>query len=172
MLRAVPEADAVEGRVVTAARTHGLAVEVLPCAADLADTAAFCAHYGVAPEDAANAILVAGKGEPRRHAVCLLLATHRLDVNRTVCALLGARKASFADADETVAKTGMMIGGVTVLGLPRELPIWVDAAVLERERIVIGGGSRTMKLRLCPRELEKIPGLRVVPGLAQPRAPG
>ena len=43
----------------------GVAHEVMPCDPALADTAAFCAAYGVAPEDSANAILVAGKAEPR-----------------------------------------------------------------------------------------------------------
>ena len=32
----------------------------------------------------------------------------------------------------------MQIGGVTVFGLPADLPIWVDARVMTRERIVLG----------------------------------
>ncbi|SVA59994.1 uncharacterized protein METZ01_LOCUS112848, partial [marine metagenome] len=95
--------------------------EVMPCDPALADTAAFCAAYGVAPEDSANAILVAGKAEPRSYAVCLLLATCRLDVNGTVRRRLGARKASFAGFDETEEVTGMTVGGVTPFGLPRAL---------------------------------------------------
>ena len=42
------------------------------------------------------------------------------------------KKASFADAQQTTALTGMAIGGVTVFGLPNEMPIWVDARVMER----------------------------------------
>ena len=36
----------------------GLAFEVWPCDDKLADTAAFCAHYGVPSEHSVNAILV------------------------------------------------------------------------------------------------------------------
>ncbi|MEE2768694.1 MAG: YbaK/EbsC family protein [Actinomycetota bacterium] len=142
--------------------------EVMPCDPALAETAAFCAAYGVAPEDSANAILVAGKAEPRSYAVCLLLATCRLDVNGTVRKRLGARKASFAGFDETEEITGMTVGGVTPFGLPGVLPVWIDAAVMERQTVVVGGGSRDRKLRLAPGGLLAIPGAEVVNGLARP----
>ena len=58
--------------------------ELFPCDPALADTAAFCAAYGFAPEDSANTIVVVGKGDPPVYAACVVLATHRLDVNRAV----------------------------------------------------------------------------------------
>jgi prolyl-tRNA editing enzyme YbaK/EbsC (Cys-tRNA(Pro) deacylase) len=45
----------------------------------------------------------------------------------------------------------------------------VDAAVMERPEIVLGGGGRDGKLRLAPRGLARLPGLQVVPGLARRR---
>ncbi len=60
----------------------------------------------------------------------------------------------------------MEIGGVTVFGLPRDLPIWVDARVMARRRIVVGGGSRSWKVLLDPAVLAAIPGVEVVEGLA------
>ncbi|HML00625.1 MAG TPA: YbaK/EbsC family protein, partial [Acidimicrobiales bacterium] len=85
-------------------------------------TPPFCRRYGVAPEDSANTIVVVGKGGERTYAACVVLAITRLDVNGTVRQRLGVRKASFASAEETMQRTGMMIGGVTVLALPDELP--------------------------------------------------
>ena len=105
-------------------------VEIVDCDPTLADTAAFCAAYGYAMEDSANAIVVIGKSEPPRFALCLVLATTRLDVNKAVRARLGTRKASFAPAETTTALTGMTIGGVTPFAVPDGLPIWVDAAVM------------------------------------------
>ena len=35
----------------------------------------------------------------------------------------------------------MAIGGVTPFALPAGLPLWIDAAVMERDRIVVGGGQ-------------------------------
>ncbi len=106
--------------------------ELFACDPALADTAAFCAAYGFAMENSANTIVVVGKSDPPVYAACVVLATHRLNVNRAVRNRLGTRKASFASPDETRAMTGHEIGGVTVFGLPDGLPILVDAAVMER----------------------------------------
>ncbi len=155
--------------VASALARLGVAHEVLPCDPAAADTAVFCERYGVAPEDAANTILVAIKREPRRYVACVVLATTRLDVNHRLREVLGEKRLSFADAQETVAVTGMLVGGVAPFGLPDAVPVLVDAGVMGRPEIVLGGGGRDRKLRLAPGELAKLPGLKVVPGLAPPR---
>lgn len=148
----------------------GVDYELFACDPGLADTAAFCEAYGFDPEDSANTIVVIGKTDPPRFAACVTLAPYRLDVNRTVRDRLGTRKASFAPAEETAALTGMEMGGVTVFGLPPELPIWVDGRVMARERIVLGGGSRSWKVVATPAILRSLPNLDVVDGLAnEPR---
>src|SRR5439155_14020663 len=131
----------------------GVPHEVIPCDPELADTAAFCAAYGYSLEDSANTILVVGKADPPRYAACVLLATTRLDVNRTVRRRLGTAKASFASPEDTRAVTGMALGGVTVFGLPPDLPIWVDSRVMGRERVILGGGSRSFKILAPPEAL-------------------
>jgi prolyl-tRNA editing enzyme YbaK/EbsC (Cys-tRNA(Pro) deacylase) len=144
----------------------GVAYELFPCDPALADTAAFCAAYGFDPAESANTIVVAGKSELPRYAACVVLAPHRLDVNRAVRARLGTRKASFAGAEETRALTGMEIGGVTPFGLPPDLPVWVDSAVMSRDRVVLGGGSRRWKVIAPPSILLTLPRVEVVDGLA------
>src|SRR3954470_20757190 len=146
--------------------------EVFACDPALADTAAFCAAYGFAPEDSANTIVVVGKSNPPVYAACVVLATHRLDVNRTVRERLGTRKASFASADETRELTGMEIGGATAFGLPADMPIWDHAAVMDRTRVVLGGGSRSWKVIPPPAILESIPNVEILAGLAAPRPSG
>jgi prolyl-tRNA editing enzyme YbaK/EbsC (Cys-tRNA(Pro) deacylase) len=153
----------------------GVPHEIVPCDPALADTAAFCAAYGYALEDSANTIVVVGKpsgGRPAVYVACVVLATTRLDVNGAVRRRLGVKKASFASADETRALTGMSIGGVTVFGLPAGVPIWVDAAVMDRPRIVLGGGSRRCKVITPPASLHKIDGVEVVVGMSTPVSGG
>ena len=142
--------------------------ELFPCDPALADTAAFCAAYGFALADSANTIVVVGKGSPPVYAACVVLATHRLDVNHAVRDRLGVRKASFAAPAETRALTGHEIGGVTAFGLPAGLPLLVDAAVMARDRIVLGGGSRSWKVLAPPSILLTLPGVEVIDGLANP----
>jgi prolyl-tRNA editing enzyme YbaK/EbsC (Cys-tRNA(Pro) deacylase) len=156
----------VEEAVLAALDGAGVAYDVVPCDPALADTAAFCEHYGYAPEDSANTIVVASKREPKRYVACVVLATTRLDVNGTVKRRLDAGKVSFASAEETAALTGMELGGVTALALPAELPLWVDAAVMARPRIILGGGSRSMKIHVAPEVFSTLPSVEVVEGLA------
>jgi prolyl-tRNA editing enzyme YbaK/EbsC (Cys-tRNA(Pro) deacylase) len=144
-----------------------VAYEVLSCDPEMADTAAFCAYYGFAIEQAANTILIASKKVvPPKYAACVVLGTTRLDVNKKVSELLDVKRLSFADEQTTVELTGMMIGGVTAFGLG-DLPIYVDSAVMKQPQVVMGGGNRSSKLLLNPNELTKLPN--VVEGLARPK---
>ena len=144
----------------------GLIYEVMDCDPDLADTAQFCAAYGVAMEESANAILVASKKPEGHHAVCVALAHTRLDVNGAVRRKLGVRKLSFAPAEVTRELTGQEIGGVTIFGLPEGLEVWLDSRVLHCERIIVGAGSRTAKIRLDPTQLVGLDGYEFVDDLA------
>ena len=157
--------------VADALELHGVRHDVLECSPEFADTAAFCEHYGFTLEEAANTIVVTSKKvDPPRYAVCVVLGTTRLDVNRAVRGLLGVKRASFADADTTTGLTGMLVGGVTAPGI-QGLPIYVDRAVMDADRVVMGGGNRSSKIVLAPAELRKLPGIEVVDGLATPREP-
>lgn len=120
--------------VLAALDAAGVAYEIMECDPELADTAEFCRAYGVDPAHSANAILVASRHPVGHNAVCVVLATTRLDVNGVVRRRLGVRRPSFAPTEATRALTGMEIGGVTPLGLPAGVPVWVDAAVMDRQR--------------------------------------
>jgi prolyl-tRNA editing enzyme YbaK/EbsC (Cys-tRNA(Pro) deacylase) len=115
----------------------------------------------------ANTILVASRRPVGHVTACLVLATTRLDVNGVVRRRMGVKKASFADADQTMEMTGMEIGGVTIFGLPEGIPVWIDPRVMENDWIIIGAGSRTAKIRLDPGQLAGLDGFEVVPDLAQ-----
>ena len=162
------EKNILDPRVRQALDDSGIEYEVLACAPELADTAEFCAHYGIPATEACNAIIVVVKTEPRRFLACLVRADTRLDVNRKVRDLVGTKKLSFASADETRELTGQLIGGVSIAGLPSELPLYIDERVMEQPRIIIGGGNRTSKARLAPGELLKLPNAQVA-DIAIPR---
>ena len=147
---------------------RGIAYEEMECDPDLADTAAFCEAYDVPLEQSANAILVASRKPEGHQAICLVLADSRLDVNGAVRRRLGVRKVSFAPAELTKDVTGQEIGGVTVFGVPDEIPIWVDSRVLEHDWVIVGAGSRSAKIRLDPAVFDQDDRFDVIEGLAQP----
>jgi prolyl-tRNA editing enzyme YbaK/EbsC (Cys-tRNA(Pro) deacylase) len=141
-------------------------IEVGAIDPDLADTAAFCERYGVAPAESANCVIVTGRrGETTRMAACVVLATTRADVNGLVRRRLDARKVSFAPRGEAVAETGMEFGGITPLGLPAGWPVLIDAAVAAAPVVVVGSGLRASKLWLPGAALAALPGAEVIDGL-------
>lgn len=154
--------------ILDAAAATDVPFEVVPCDPELADTVAFCERYGYGLDQSANAIVVVGKSDPRVYVACLVLATTRLDVNGAVRKRLGVKKASFASADETIEITGMQIGGVTPYGLPADLPLWIDARVMDVADVIVGGGSRDRKLLVPPASLAALPNAEVVEALAKP----
>jgi prolyl-tRNA editing enzyme YbaK/EbsC (Cys-tRNA(Pro) deacylase) len=164
--------EAPDPEAVTRAALDRLGVpyEIVPCDPDYADTAAFCERYGYAPETAGNTIIVASRKEPRQYAACVVTAPTRLDVNHAVRDLMGVTKVSFATAEEMARLTGMKVGGVTVFGLPRTMPLYVDERVMALEWVILGTGGRNGKVKVSPEVLRRLPGMRVVKDLAVERA--
>jgi len=156
----------IEQRILRRLDEAGVVYDVIECDPALADTADFCAHYGYPLDRSANTIVVAARRPPGAACACVVLADTRLDVNHRVCELMGVRKASFASAGQTEELTGMMIGGVTPFALPDGLPVYVDGGVLEKPWVIVGGGSRSMKLKMNPQSLVDVAGARVIEGLA------
>ena len=135
---------------------------------DLADTAAFCAQYGVALTESANCVVVSGRRDGQtRLAACMVLATTRADVNGLVKRELDVRKASFAAMETAVELTGMEYGGITPIGLPADWPVFVDEAAAAQPRVVIGSGIRRSKLTLPGAALARLPAAAVLAGLGR-----
>jgi prolyl-tRNA editing enzyme YbaK/EbsC (Cys-tRNA(Pro) deacylase) len=153
--------DDAERAVLAAVAATGAPYDVVEIDPDLADTAAFCDAYGYAMEASGNCILVASRDDPPVVAANVVLATTKLDVNKRVRKLLGVRKLSFAPADLTRELTGMEIGGVTPFGLPPEVPLHLDARIADLDRVIVGGGSRRLKLYVAPAALEAVGGTYV-----------
>ena len=63
---------------------------------------------------------------------------------------MGVRRISFASPEETKELTGMALGGVTPLALPADLPLWIDREVMQTDYIILGGGSRSSKIKISP----------------------
>ena len=156
----------IEKRLVQALQELGLPYETVECDPDFADTAAFCAKYGYDPDVCGNTIIVASRREPIRYSACVVSGGSRLDVNKTVRSLMGVRRLSFASPEQTIALTGMMIGGVTVFALPEDLPIYVDRKLMALDYVILGSGGRSSKIKVSPQVFHELPNTQVVEGLS------
>lgn len=153
-------------KVAEALASLAITHEIIPCESEYADTAEFCREYGYPLETSANTIIVTSTRGEKVYCACLVQATVKLDVNHVVKRLLGASRLSFASADETRELTGMEIVGVTVFGLPADLPFYADVALKAQPYIIVGSGNRTSKVRMAPEELGKIPNCSFIDDLS------
>lgn len=158
--------EEIDARIAASLAALSLPYEVMTIDPDFAGTARFCERYGIPLENSANTIIVASKKEPKQYGACVVKATTKLDVNHAVRRLMNASRVSFATAEETRALTGMMIGGVTILALPPDLPIYVDERLMALDWLILGGGSRSTKIRTSPEVFRRLPNTTIVPGLA------
>jgi len=157
--------SSLEEKIISALDRIGVSYEIVEIDPEFSDTEVFCAKYGYPPEQTCNTIIVTSKRGPKKYAACVVLSHTRLDVNKRVAGLLDTGKASFAPAEEVKELTGMQIGGVTAVALPEDLPLYVDQRVIEAEWVILGGGSRRLKIKVEPGVLIKL-GAEVVQDLA------
>ncbi len=135
---------------------------------ELSDTAAFCEHYKIEMNQAANCVVLEAKRADRNwYAACVILGSTRADVNGLARRTLDARKVSFASMEQAVAETGMEYGAITPVGLPIDWTVLIDKAVADSEYVVIGSGIRKSKLVVSGGFLASLPNAQVVEGLGQ-----
>ncbi len=140
-------------------------VEIDP---DLSGTAAFCEHYQVGMNQAANCVVLEAKRADKSwFAACVILGNTRADVNGLAKKTLDARKVSFAPIEKAVVHTGMEYGAITPVGLPNDWSILIDKAVADSEYVIIGSGIRKSKLAVPGSFLASLPNAQVLEGLGQ-----
>ena len=162
-------AEDIEQQVKSTLESMNVEYEWIEVDPDFAETAAFCEKYGFPKDHSGNTIIVASKRGEKKYSACIVLGTDRLDVNKKVRSLMEVSRLSFASADETMHLTGMTIGGVTPFALPASLPIYVDAMIMDLDYVILGGGSRSGKLKVPPSALLNISAASVIEGLALAR---
>ena len=160
------KSSGIESYVLGVLETLGIPYEIVEIDPAFADTIEFCKKYGYTLESCGNTILVASKKDPRVYSACVVKGSDRLDVNKKVRKLMGVPKLSFASAEDTIAVTGMAIGGVTPFGLPSSLNIYTDEKMMKMDYVILGSGSRSSKVKISPQVFLAIPNVEIIPGLS------
>jgi len=131
-------------------------LEVFECKDEFSDTQSFCDNYGYKIKDSCNAILIKSKKPEEFYSLFCVLGSSRLDVNHKAKSLMESKKVSFASKEEAEKVTNQIYGGISPLGLPSEIKIFIDKEVLKREKIFIGAGNRVSKFFLKPESLVEL----------------
>ena len=138
------------------------ALEIFECKDEFSDTQNFCDHYGFDIEDSCNAILIKAKKPKEFYAMFCVLGSTRLDVNQKAKIAMGAKRVSFASREEAELVTNQIYGGISPLGLPDNMKIFVDQNVMNREKLFIGAGNRVSKFFLSPKLLVELTNAKVL----------
>lgn len=163
-----PVAAALEALAAASLQGADLArrAQVVPIDPRYSDTGALNARYALDPGATGNCVLVAGRRTGQeRIAACVVRATDSADVNHVVKRRIDVRKASFLPVERAVQMSGMEYGGITPIGLPGDWRLLIDAAVAERDAVLIGSGVRHSKLLVPGALLAALPGAEIVAGL-------
>ena len=137
-------------------------VEIFECKDEFSDTQNFCDYYGFDIEDSCNAILIKSKKPTEFYAMFCVLGSTRLDVNQKAKIAMGSKRVSFASKEEAEEVTNQIYGGISPLGLPDNLKIFVDQNVMSRDKLFIGAGNRISKFFLSPELLVELTNAEVL----------
>ena len=138
------------------------ALEIFECKDEFSDTQNFCDHCEFDIEDSCNAILIKAKKPEEFYAMFCVLGSNRLDVNHKAKEAMGAKRVSFASREEAEAVTGQIYGGISPLGLPENIKVYMDKNVTDREKLFIGAGNRVSKFFLSPETLINLSSAKVL----------
>ena len=135
---------------------------------DFADGDLLSQHYGILYEMEVNCLVVQGqRGDKIRFAALLVPYGKKAKTNATVKGPLDAAKVSFAKLDDVLTATGMEFGSITPIGLPEDWAILIDASLLNKPQLVLGGGLVSSKILVPSSLLPQLPNAQVIEDLAK-----
>ncbi len=77
---------------------------------------------------------------------------------KALASAVGGRRAELADPAAAERATGFVIGGISPIGMRRQLRVVIDASLMGHETIVVSAGRRGLQLELAPGDLATVVG--------------
>ncbi|MDO9079935.1 MAG: YbaK/EbsC family protein, partial [Desulfuromonadales bacterium] len=75
---------------------------------------------------------------------------------RELARQIGARSVGPCTPEAANRHTGYLVGGTSPFGTKQSLPIYIEASILDLDRIYINGGKRGFLVALAPQDLVKL----------------
>jgi Cys-tRNA(Pro)/Cys-tRNA(Cys) deacylase len=132
------------------------------------DHDAACTDYG---EEAASKLGVpltqmyktlVVKSDAGQLALVLVSVQDKVDLKKLAHAL-GSKKADLADPAFAEKTTGYVLGGISVLGGRKRLPVFIDTAMSTQQNIYISAGKRGLQLELAAADLIQVTQATLAP---------
>lgn len=104
---------------------------------------------GVEPERVFKTLMTDADGTL---VVAIVPVTGKLDL-KALGAAVGAKKATMADPNVAMRKTGYVVGGISPIGQKSSLPTVLDETAELFDTIFVSGGRRGFDIELSPADL-------------------
>jgi prolyl-tRNA editing enzyme YbaK/EbsC (Cys-tRNA(Pro) deacylase) len=140
-------------RVVAAFEARGLPIEVTEFAESTRTAAEAAAAIGTSVPRIVKSLVFLADDRP---LLVLASGSNRVDVGKLE--RLVGMSIRRADADRVRAETGYAIGGVPPLGHPRDMAVYVDADLLQYDRVWAAAGTPYAVFPIQPEQLVEVAG--------------
>ncbi|HQG30785.1 MAG TPA: Cys-tRNA(Pro) deacylase [Deltaproteobacteria bacterium] len=91
-----------------------------------------------------------------RHPIIVLMHGDREVSVRQLARQLGAKQARPCDMKKAERLTGYQVGGISPFGTKARFEIYMEASILELDRIYINGGKRGFLVAVDPGDIERV----------------
>ena len=88
--------------------------------------------------------------------VCAIIGSDRELAMKRLAAAFGGKTAEMMKPADAERLTGYRIGGISPFGQRRPVPVAIDSAALDEDRVYVNGGRRGLQLRLDPKEARRL----------------
>lgn len=145
-------------RVTQVLADAGLGIIPMEMAEETRTAAQAAAAAGCALDQIAKSIIFQGAESGR---VMLFVTAGGNQVDAEAAAALAGEPLTRADAALVRAQTGFAIGGVSPIGHPAPLPVWMDEDLLAFAQIWAAAGTPRHIFAIAPADLQRLRGARV-----------
>ncbi len=117
------------------------------------------AALGVEPARLGKTLIVSVDGA----LVAAVVPVDRTLDLKALASVVGGRRAALADPVAAERATGFVVGGISPIGMRRQLPVVIDVSLMGHETILVSAGRRGLQVELAPHDLARVVGAKVGP---------
>ncbi len=144
-------------RVASELRRRGVAVRVHRFRQSTRTAQEAAQAVGTTPERIVKSILFLADGHP---VLVLVSGAHRVSLAK-LAQVTGSRTVQVADPDTVARITGFPAGAVPPVGHATHLPVYMDRALLEADRLYAGAGTTDALFEILPQDLRDVTSAQV-----------
>jgi Cys-tRNA(Pro) deacylase len=116
-------------------------------------TSAFAAQAGVDEHAVVKTLVM--EDDAKKPLVVLMHGDREVST-KELARVLGVKSVHPCAPDTAERHSGYQVGGTSPFGLRKPLPIYVEATILDLERIYINGGKRGFIIGISPQDLVRV----------------